>query len=651
MKIVSIQKDGNQIIYRTEQASLADAIQKGHGSVSKTLSPVDVSNQIYLIPGAQLKQNSDFTFYFAFNDVVIYDEDGDTATHNDQVMMNGSLGVTPSFLLDLRFDGFRLVEMTLSQTFSEEANIACSFSLANYELEKEVVLASYPMHPIVFFIGWLPVVILPNLEFRLGVNGEVSATITAGVSQYASLTGGVGYKNGAWTPFFNETHGFTFQPPSFNAEANVKAYLGPQLNFMIYGIAGPYGQLFGYKELNIGLIPEPSATLYEGIELNLGVYIRAFDQTLVNQKFPGVIGIREKVWEQTNLGGKISGIIKDALTAIALFDVNVAAFKQGTEIRTTMSLTDGTYELALPAGDGYVVTFTKTGYLPATYENIDVVLFGNTILEPVLQIDENYSGIGSVSGVIINALSGNGVSGIRLDIRQGINATSGTILQTTYSDYSGTYSFSDLEAGHYTVEAQGNGYSTLYFTVICIGQTNTGNQNATITPLLPEGEIRIILTWGEIPWDLDSHFTGPLSDWTRFHMFYPYSNTGYGSPWPNYVTLDLDDVTSYGPETTTLHYQLPGIYRFSIHDYTNRYSSNSLELSNSSAQVKVYGNTGLIGVFNVPPNQGGTLWTVFEMENEVITPINTFSYVTDPGGITAPFPAPVNEFKSFPEKR
>lgn len=649
LKVLSVQKEGDKIILSTQQASMAQAIQKGHGSVSRTLSMSDVLKQTYLIPGAQLKQSNDFTFYFAFSDVVIYDDDGDTATHHDQVTMDGFLGVTPSFMLELRFDGFRLVEMTLSQTFAEEANIGCTFTLAGYELDKEVVLASYQLQPIVFFIGWLPVIITPNLEFRLGVNGEVSATITAGVSQNASVTGGVGYKNGAWTPFVNETHEFIFQPPSFNAEAMVKGYLGPQLNFLLYGMAGPYGQLFGYKELNIGLIPEPSATLYEGLELNLGVYVIALDHKLVDKKFPGVLGIREKVWEQTNLGGKISGIVKDAITAVPLHEVEIKALKEGVEVGSANSTTDGTYELSLPAGSGYEIRFIKLGYLPAVYENVEVVLFGNTVLEPVLQIDENFNGIGSISGMIINALTGNGVSGITLDIREGINATTGEVIQIAFTDSYGNYSAVNLEAGHYTVEARGSGYSTTYFTVICIGSTNTGGQNATITPLLPEGEIRIILTWGDYPWDLDSHFTGPLDDGTRFHMYYPFK--GYNSPWPNYVILDLDDVSSYGPETTTLYYQLPGVYRFSVHDFTNRDSYYSLALSNSSAQVKVYGSAGLMATFNIPPNQEGTLWTVFEMGSGIITPINTFSYVTYPGGITAPFPAPVNEFESFPEKR
>lgn len=166
--------------------------------------------------------------------------------------------------------------------------------------------------------------------------------------------------------------------------------------------------------------------------------------------------------------------------------------------------------------------------------------------------------------------------------------------------------------------------------VISIGGQTTPNQNGSVTPIIPAGQTRIILTWGENPWDLDSHLTGPLPDGSRFHLYYPYAETNAGSPWPEYVKLDLDDVISYGPETTTIYQQINGVYRFSVHDYTNLYSSSSYALSNSGAQIRVYRGSNLIATFNVPANRGGTLWTVFDMSGNTITPINTMSYESAP---------------------
>lgn len=202
-------------------------------------------------------------------------------------------------------------------------------------------------------------------------------------------------------------------------------------------------------------------------------------------------------------------------------------------------------------------------------------------------------------------------------------------MASTVSGSGGNYSFTDLDAGQYTGQVYGTGYSTTYFTLVCAGGMLMAAQNATVTPMLVPGEIRIVLTWGATPSDLDSHLTGPLPDGSRFHMYYPLK--GSSSPWPEYVNLDLDDVTSYGPETTMIIQQIPGIYRYSVHDYTNRYSGSSTALSNSGAQVRVYWGSDLVASFPVPTGQGGTLWTVFELNGDTITPINTMSYQSSPG--------------------
>ena len=59
-------------------------------------------------------------------------------------------------------------------------------------------------------------------------------------------------------------------------------------------------------------------------------------------------------------------------------------------------------------------------------------------------------------------------------------------------------------------------------------------------------------------------------------------------------------------------------------------------LSNSSAKIKVYRGSSLVATFNVPVNQGGTLWTVFEMSGDTITPKNIMSYESSSGNIQKP---------------
>jgi hypothetical protein len=149
----------------------------------------------------------------------------------------------------------------------------------------------------------------------------------------------------------------------------------------------------------------------------------------------------------------------------------------------------------------------------------------------------------------------------------------------------------------------------------------------TVEP--PLGEISIVLSWGQVPFDLDAHLTGPLPDGERFHLYYLLAEDMYGSEWPEYVQLDLDDEDGEGPETVLISQPISGIYRYSVHDMTNRGNADSTALSSSGAHVDVYRGDALIRSFDVPEGRQGTLWTVFEMYGDGIAPVNTITYESD----------------------
>jgi hypothetical protein len=266
------------------------------------------------------------------------------------------------------------------------------------------------------------------------------------------------------------------------------------------------------------------------------------------------------------------------------------------------------------------------GYLPTQYGDVTVSAGSTTFLETALQVSETYSGNGDIAGTIRNALNNASIAEVSLQLREGINNLSGSAIATTATDVNGGYGFNEVPAGVYTVSASHADYHDIHFTVVSVGGQLRDAQDASMSPALGVGEIRIVLTWGAVPYDLDSHTEGPASDGGRFHCYY-----GDQNPDPGYVNLDLDDTSSYGPETTTIEQRLPGTYTYQVWDYSNRNSTTSSELSNSGAQVKVYGDTGEIATYNVPSGQGGTVWTVFDLDGTSgqITPRNTLAYLAN----------------------
>ncbi|WP_010676965.1 cell wall-binding repeat-containing protein [Bacillus timonensis] len=319
--------------------------------------------------------------------------------------------------------------------------------------------------------------------------------------------------------------------------------------------------------------------------------------------------------------GTLKGEIKDAVTDLPLKDVNVTILKDNFPVKTLKSDNEGKYEIKLFNGT-YDVTYTKDGYSKLQYYNVEID--SNQVKHnPKMRLLSNdyVNSPGSIGGIIINALNGDELEGAKVQLRKGHNVRSGEVVKTIQTDEYGEYVVENLQAGYYTAEVSKEGFNKTYIDVISIGGQETYDYHATLRPILADGEISIILTWGDTPRDLDSHLTGPVVNGNdRFHIYF--GNKNYYSGGQLIANLDRDDVTSYGPETVTINQQSAGTYSYYVRDYTNRYNETSTGLSNSGAKVDVYFGNELVKTFYAPTNQTGTVWKVFDLNGTTITPIN-----------------------------
>jgi Carboxypeptidase regulatory-like domain len=633
-KVASVSHGNGQIVVRTTQATITDAIQKGSVSFTRKFSSADTLTTLYKGRGVSLRKPKDNSEGFSYTlvDAVIWDNDGDPATTYDQIVANGTISIVPTLTFSMTIDNWRVKDLQIATTITEDLNLTMGMNLLDVDVSKTKEIYRAYLTPIVTFIGVVPIVLTPIMTVTVGADAKVEVAITSTVRQHAELTAGIACKEGQWSPVTSLQNSFAYDPPSVTATAQLKGYISPEWSYLLYGVVGPYLSASLYGELDADVTRTPWAILYAGIQAGGGVKVEVLSHELADYSKDDMLDYKLQLWQSSSLPkGQISGIVRDAATEAALSSVQVGVFKGTASVSTSQSQSDGRFTMDVPVGEGYRVLFSLQGYLDAEYDNVSVTANQQIVLEPVLQINQTYSGMGNISGTILNALDGTAIPGVSLSLRKGINAAAGSSIAATTTDAYGAYSFSNIPAGNYTVTAELQGFNATHFSVICLGGQSSTNQNATMSPVLNQGETRIVLTWGENPHDLDSHLTGPLPDGSRFHMYYPLA--GAASPWPDTVTLDHDVTTSYGPETTTLRQQMDGVYRFSVHDYSDRNSENSLALSNSGAEVRVYRNSGLVASFNVPPNTGGTLWTVFEMNGNTMTPIDQLSYESQPSGV------------------
>jgi len=200
---------------------------------------------------------------------------------------------------------------------------------------------------------------------------------------------------------------------------------------------------------------------------------------------------------------------------------------------------------------------------------------------------------------------------------------------TYYCDEDGKFTLPQLPYGNYVFEIAAEGY----ISIPVLYAANKNDSQKTINlgefPLstkLNDDDYRIVLWWGEAPRDLDSHLVANAYTGRKCHVYYYNMN-----PSPGYANLDIDDTSSYGPETITIT-NFAGLsnIRYAVHDYSNRSSSSSSALANSNAYVVVYKGDSLLQVFYVPKNIGGTEWDVFAFDaSGNIIPLNQMKYCSD----------------------
>lgn len=161
-----------------------------------------------------------------------------------------------------------------------------------------------------------------------------------------------------------------------------------------------------------------------------------------------------------------------------------------------------------------------------------------------------------------------------------------------------------------TIIIKKEGYSTLVSKCPCGGLTYA------ISPFMTELDgMRIVLSWGQRPLDIDSH----LSYQGGYVCYYQMDAVN--------AKLDVDDTDSFGPETITISKKLQGKkYVYAVHNFSDKDNANNANLANiSRAKVYVYIGNTLIKTYTPQEGKVGTVWIPFIIdENGNLVDINDY---------------------------
>lgn len=441
---------------------------------------------------------------------------------------------------------------------------------------------------------------------------------------------------------------------SFSAGVAGAITIGPKLELaaelfnqnLISFSAEAGGKASGYvKARSTGLV-------CADITLSLYAKLNAFENTLIDDWLD--ISISWDIWDENNSplkvsghyenmqeveactyenGGTIEGVVSDAddrTNVISNAKIEIYNSENMELESTVYTDAQGKYTATVPGGT-HLILISKDGYIP--FESLETVMDKNKIyIETYLMVNGDESEIGTTGGKITDSVTGAGISNVTLTFRKGWNKRTGEVIKKVYTNNAGAYQ-TNLPLGNYTVLMEKGGYVTNHFNTVVTKQSHI-DKNGTMVPGgssgIPSGDLRIVLTWGDEPRDLDAHLTGPTVDESdQFHVYF--GDKVYKDGRTKVAFLDVDDTNQYGPETVTI-YQMndSGTYSYYIHDYSYSNLLSCDKLAKSGAKVQVFAGEQLIATYHVPSG-GGTLWHVFDFDasTRTLKGINQMSYHSD----------------------
>lgn len=314
-------------------------------------------------------------------------------------------------------------------------------------------------------------------------------------------------------------------------------------------------------------------------------------------------------------------------------------------VSAEVSADDNIFAIEGVAHGNYLLVIVKEGFQTAiqtviiTSSTTDEGTFLCENVTLIAEVEEDNE-TGSISGIIVDSLTGSQVEyPVKLNLRKGLNNMSGDAVQVVTAE-DGTYEFTGLAAGSYTIQAQSaesNAAISSNAVSTALQADTQITEQITVTRTLQLDQVQFVLHWldkaDNVPADLDSHLVGPNPDGTRFHTWYSHKAAYYNDE--KMADLDVDDVDYTGPETTTIYQNVSGVYSFYVYDFTNQSNETSNLMSDySGAYVEILGTVN--EKVQIPTGKTGNLWHVadYDSARNRMTIVNTVGYWPDGGSST-----------------
>ena len=286
--VTAVSTSGSQVVVTTAPTDLVHALAGGGFSVNMSLDPSQIASVNPARAGVRLQPmtsssgptsspNCGTGFTAALSNVPLY------SSSSGSVTASGCVGMSVSFGFSVNFPLFQAPQVNFSVTAQQTGQLALSATAtvaAGYS--NSVDLGEDILDPIDIQVGPIPVVLVPELDFVVNMDGQVTVGISDTVTEEATISAGLSCSGGNCSPTSSFSHTVHAGTPLVSGDASVKLSAGPELDILIYGIVGPTFGVEGFTELSASSTANPWWTLTAGIDATAGITFKLLDITIAS---------------------------------------------------------------------------------------------------------------------------------------------------------------------------------------------------------------------------------------------------------------------------------------------------------------------------------------------------------------------------------
>lgn len=263
-KITGTQKHGNQVVLDTVQAKLNEAIYQGNLNASGELfpndgtqsrisprnTPSDLNKDSIFVSNVVIDEGDSYNFHRNIDVTVNFDGSEDGVEGSGSVRVQGFAYFNAGYNVGIGIRSCLAIPPACPDRFEAWAGFEAKTRLrvtGNFDgrITRERTIYPVPMDPIIFFIGPIPVVLVPEMNLKLGVNGEAHVDFTfegeaksvfkAGAKWLNPDYGGNGWNNiSEFTPLERR-----IIEANANARMRLEAFSKVDAKIKLYGVVGP----------------------------------------------------------------------------------------------------------------------------------------------------------------------------------------------------------------------------------------------------------------------------------------------------------------------------------------------------------------------------------------------------------------------------